>query len=154
MSYVFCMLPVTTWSEGRHDNNISVPCSSVTCVHATAAALTPSTASTFPFKTHSLSDVPLHQWGTRRKESPTITPVDRSKVSGIQGGDQEVFVFVILKFGVFWDVTSNKRRRAELRGTKNQRQKSWGDTQPARRSGVAPLPETPPTESAKESASA
>ena len=75
-----------------------VLCSSVTCVHVKSIAPTPSTAPTLPCKTHSLRDFPLHQWATLTGRGPTITLlVDLSRVSGLEGDDQEIVVFLFLK---------------------------------------------------------
>ena len=58
--------------------------------------------------------------------SPTITPLDRSEVSQGKASIRRL-LFVLSKFGIFWNITSRKRRRAKLRGTKSRLQKSWGD---------------------------
>ena len=150
-------------------NNIPVLCSSVTCLHAKPAAPTPSTGPTLPYMTHPRRDVPLYLWATPTERGPAITlVVNRSRVSGLEGDDQETFVFVFsfsFSFFFFWNITSSKRRREELGGTKSHRQKSWGDTRSVRRIGVegfqrpryhrsralrrAPVCKVPPVEGAR-----
>ena len=84
--------------------------------------------------------VPLHRWGTRRKGSPTITLVkDQSKVSGLEGADKEILVF--LQFGVsgiegeqsFEDEESPARRAGDncsARRSAVEERHHWGHHRP------------------------
>ena len=79
--------------------------------------------------------------------------MNRSKVSGLEGDDQEIFVFVLLKlFFLEYYSQSEKESRAS-RDKESPPEKLGGQPVSHEESCRASLPETPPVESGTESAS-
>ena len=125
--------------------------SSVICIYVKPATPAPSTAPTLPWNTHPTQRLSITLVGNPTEGEPHhYTIEDRSKVSGLEGDDQETVVFVVLKFIIwgFWN-----RRRAEPRGRRDPLEELGGQPVGKEERCRAPLPETPPAESATESAS-